>query len=506
MRFFATTCLALLMVSPALAGAPASDCENHDPLVAKQGCTAILAAGQNMQSLDFEAYNNRALAELALQEPQDALQDALAGVALNPDNGPIHLALARAYLALNQPEKALDAVNQALTLSPNESGGYVLLGQLQLARGDWRASIAEQNRALQRDPNDADAYMARAMAEMAGGDIQTALADVNKAAAQGTTDPRVHLVRGLAAAAAADWQTALAEETQYLAQDPDNVYALLVQSQAQQMQGNNVAALAEINHAIAVFPENIELYERRAGLEDALGQFQDEATDLTTVINGADQNHMTDALYRNLLLRAQLYMQLKQPQKAQSDIARAIALQPKHWEAYVLQAVMERTAGQLDAAMTDDEKALALNPGNTQIYSDLSLVHGAQHNYAAAAADEAAILKTQPHSAPDLNNRCWFLALDGKLNEALGYCQQALQITPNDPATLDSTGFVYLRLQNNQQAVHYYDQALKGDPKMASSLYGRALAEQKLGDDKKAAADMALAKQYDPDIEKDFGT
>ena len=199
-------------------------------------------------------------------------------------------------------------------------------------------------------------------------------------------------------------------------------------------------------------------------------------------------------------------MQLKQSQKAQSDIGRAIALQPQQWEAYALRAVVEREAGKLDAAQADDEKVLTLHPGDKMAYADLSLIHAARHDYAAAAADEAAILKTQPHSAPDLNNRCWFLALDGKLNEALGYCQQALQITPNDPATLDSTGFVYLRLQNNQQAIHYYNLALKADPKMASSLYGRALAEQKVGEDKQAKADMALAKHYDPNIEKDFGT
>lgn len=506
MRFLATTCLALLVASKALAGAPASDCEAHDPSLAKQGCTAILAAGQDMQSLAFEAYNNRALAELALQQPQEAVQDALAGIALNPDNGPVHLTLARAYLALNQPEKALDAANQALTLSPNAPGGYVLLGQLQLARGDWRASVTEENLALQRDPGDADAYMARAMAEVAGGDLKTGLLDANKAAALGGMDPRVHLIRGLAAAAAADWQVAGAEEAQYLAQDPDNVYALLVHSQAQQMLGDNASALADINHAIAVSPDNLELYERRAELNDALGAFQDEAADLTTVINGASQNQMTDILYHNLLLRAQLYLQLKQPQKAEADMSRAMTLQPEHWQAYALRAVSEREAGQLDAALADDEKALALNPGNAQVYTDLSLVHDAQHDYAAAAADEAEILKTLPHSAPDLNNRCWFLALDGKLNEALGYCQQALQITPNDPATLDSIGFVYLQLQNNQQAIHFYDQALKADPKMASSLYGRALAEQKLGRSKQAEADMALAKQYDPNIVKDFGT
>ncbi|HTQ70505.1 MAG TPA: tetratricopeptide repeat protein, partial [Acidocella sp.] len=116
------------------------------------------------------------------------------------------------------------------------------------------------------------------------------------------------------------------------------------------------------------------------------------------------------------------------------------------------------------------------------------------------------ILQVQPKSAGDLNNRCWFLALDGKLTQALGYCQQALSLDPGNAATLDSTGFVYLKLKNEKQAISYYDQALKADPKLASSLYGRGLAEQAGGDADAAKADIALARQYDPKIEQEFGS
>lgn len=513
MRLLATTFLAVLIASPAFAGANPADCEGQGPALIKQGCSAILAAGQNMQSLDFEAYNNRALAELDLQEPQAALQDAQAGIALNPNNGPIHLALARAYLALNQPAKALDAASQAMTLSPNDSGPYILLGELQLLRGDWQASITEQDRALQHDPTSTEAYMARAVAEMQGNDISSALADANQAASLGSTDTRIHLIRGLAAADANSWQVAQVEESLFLTQNDTGlyaVYALPVLAQAQLNLGDPHGALVSINRAIALMPQTPNFYMQRAIIEAVLGQTQPEMGDLTAVINAASsaspQAGDKEMLYHSLVLRSGTYLTLHQIAPARADITQAITLFPKQPQAYAVLADIEHAAGNLDAAVAADQKAIAVDPNDALLYASLSMLHDAQHNYAAAAADEAAILKIQPHSATDLNNRCWFLALDGKLDEALGDCQLALKITPNDPATLDSTGFVYLQKQQNELAIHYYTLALKAAPQMASSLYGRGLAEQRLGDPKKAEADIALAKKYDPDIMKDFGT
>jgi hypothetical protein len=49
-----------------------------------------------------------------------------------------------------------------------------------------------------------------------------------------------------------------------------------------------------------------------------------------------------------------------------------------------------------------------------------------------------------------------------------------------------------------------YTAALKVDPTQASSLYGRAMAEQALG--LPAAGDIAAAKQNDPNVVSDFGT
>ncbi|MDE1896762.1 MAG: hypothetical protein KGH91_06780, partial [Rhodospirillales bacterium] len=146
--------LGLSAASPALADAPSpvSDCESHSPARQVAGCNAILAAGQNMEALDFEAYNNRALAELQLNQLKPALADAQAGIALNPGNGRIYLTLARAYLALRQPQQALGAVNQAIALIPDDPAPLILRGEIELLGGDWQGDVADQDAALGHDP------------------------------------------------------------------------------------------------------------------------------------------------------------------------------------------------------------------------------------------------------------------------------------------------------------------------------------------------------------------
>jgi tetratricopeptide (TPR) repeat protein len=53
-------------------------------------------------------------------------------------------------------------------------------------------------------------------------------------------------------------------------------------------------------------------------------------------------------------------------------------------------------------------------------------------------------------------------------------------------------------------AIADYDSALKIDPKLASSLYGRGIAEAKKGRAGDGSADISAAKAIDPKIAEEF--
>jgi hypothetical protein len=65
---------------------------------------------------------------------------------------------------------------------------------------------------------------------------------------------------------------------------------------------------------------------------------------------------------------------------------------------------------------------------------------------------------------------------------------------------LDSRGFVLLRLGRAQDAIAQYDAALAVSPDKAPSLYGRAVAEARIGDKAASARDLAAAQKADAGV------
>ena len=91
----------------------------------------------------------------------------------------------------------------------------------------------------------------------------------------------------------------------------------------------------------------------------------------------------------------------------------------------------------------------------------------------------------------------------GSLQAALDDCNHALALHAGDPSALDSRGLVYLRMKNPAAALADYSAALALSPSKASSLYGRGIARQILGDTA-ADADFAAAKAIQPGIAEQF--
>ena len=92
----------------------------------------------------------------------------------------------------------------------------------------------------------------------------------------------------------------------------------------------------------------------------------------------------------------------------------------------------------------------------------------------------------------------------GHLEEALADCNEALRLAPDDPGTLDSRGFTYLKLGLFAQAIADYDAALARNPRGPGSLYGRGLARLGQNDPEGGRADLAAAKALDPGVAEEF--
>ena len=83
-------------------------------------------------------------------------------------------------------------------------------------------------------------------------------------------------------------------------------------------------------------------------------------------------------------------------------------------------------------------------------------------------------------------------------------CNESLRLQPDDVLALDSRGFTFLKMGRLDRAIADYDVALKLDPKLAGSLYGRGIAKLRRGEAAGGNSDVAAAKAIRPDIAETF--
>ena len=173
--------------------------------------------------------------------------------------------------------------------------------------------------------------------------------------------------------------------------------------------------------------------------------------------------------------------------------------------AYYNRGIEYQHKGDLDRAMADYTKAIEIDPKYAAAYYNRGVAYRAKGDFDRAIADYSKAIEIDPKYAKAYYNRCWLRASANRdLPLALSDCDSAVRLAPNDADSIDSRGFVYLRLNRLDEAIADYDAALKIDAKKADSLYGRGLAKKKKGDQAGGDADMAAAKAIKADIMEEF--
>jgi tetratricopeptide (TPR) repeat protein len=116
-------------------------------------------------------------ARLMLREPEHALADATAALALAPQDADLLVDRAQAAVELAQPEAAIADLTQALALEPRRSDALVL--RARALRQANRLDQAERDvlRAISLAPDDPEALLERGILRQRRGDVAGARAD-----------------------------------------------------------------------------------------------------------------------------------------------------------------------------------------------------------------------------------------------------------------------------------------------------------------------------------------
>ena len=187
------------------------------------------------------------------------------------------------------------------------------------------------------------------------------------------------------------------------------------------------------------------------------------------------------------------------------DYTQALKVDPQDHDYLNSRAQAYEAKNDFDKALADYNQSLKVNPKSIYAYNNRGAAYQRKGDYARAAADYGEVTKLQPNNIDAWSARCWVRAMSpGQAQQALSDCDQALKIKADVPDVLDTRGFVNLKLNQFDNAIKDFDAALKGDPKLAGSLYGRGLAKLRKGDRNGGSADINAAKGIKADIAEEF--
>ncbi|MFG6490450.1 aspartyl protease family protein [Roseateles sp. BYS78W] len=248
-----------------------------------------------------------------------------------------------------------------------------------------------------------------------------------------------------------------------------------------------------------VAPDDADALARRGEAAAARGELAKALEDLDRACELAPSSA------DNFLARARVHLALRQAAKARLDLDQALTLKPDLSEARVTRAALRVSAGQRDGALADLGALDAGLPPSDQMRERLAGLY-ARLNLAPEALRQWGLWLpahgTDVRLAGVLNDRCWLRTrLNQDVAQALEDCKAAVDKDGGEALYLDSLGWTYLRLDDARKAVEAFDAAIKLKA-LPFAHYGRALAEQRLGQADAARSDLEAARRLGKDVDE----
>ncbi|MES2298546.1 MAG: tetratricopeptide repeat protein [Pseudomonadota bacterium] len=424
--------------------------------------------------------------------------------------------------------------SQAQSETPNSANDFVRRGDEYLKQDDLDGAWGGFDRAIQLEPKNPTAHLGRGMVYMLRYDNERAAKDFDDAEA---FDPRNAILlrcRGILAMRAGRITDAIQAYSKSLELNPADAYARKLRAHAYQSDKQLDKALADADEVIRLRPSYLEAYKLRARIFMDKGDREKAKAQLELVLE-----HKADdaAAYT---IAADIHRTLGNATEAMALLDRAVKDQNSA-SAYLARAA-RRPASDVEGRRSDIEATLKLEPTSVEALGTLAALDMESHRYAdAIAAYDAAlsamatsdygrsalvanrgVARTQlgekaaadddfmtairiSRTASELNNICWTLAVKNvALSHALNSCNASLDQAPANAATLDSKGFVLLRMARYAEALKAYNASLKQRPGQADSQYCRGIVKRRLGDMRGGDADIATASARDSTLVKRF--
>lgn len=445
--------------------------------------------------------------------------------------------IARVLLLEKKNQEALNVLNSTIAQDPNDPEARALRGALLVshpAAEKAKQGIDDLRTLLQNNPNDPflKFLLARALAERQ--ELAEARSRLQEVVKQRPQFVEAHLMLADIAFKQRDMTDAVQEADAALEVDPQNLKARMLKGSALRRQGRLEEAQSVLGALSRQAPQSVDVLlelayvslnrrsfsEAEAAFNKILASHPTEwravagLVDTDLAQNRPDKafarldNELTRthgaAAVRYLLastaLRSGNYnLAIENFRELANQTANSI-------DPYLQLANVYQLKGDVHDAILTLQKAAALEPKDARPGALLPFLLESE-NRAQEAKDVARReLAANPKSAIAMNNLAYLLAETGdSLDEAVKLARAAVDQAPNNPVFLDTLGYVYLKRDQNDDALEIFGRLIRRYPDDPACAYHTAIAWYQKGDRARAKALLSHALDLRPPKEIETG-
>jgi tetratricopeptide (TPR) repeat protein len=415
-----------------------------------------------------------------------------AAVGNTPTEAKVYCARGLLRLRLKQREGAKQDFERAIKLDPTYAHAHKGLGDVAFEAGDYEVAIGHYGEALLDDDSLYLAYNNRGVSYLRLERFEDALADFVNATRR---NPRFS--KGFMNAAevrAAQGNDDVAHELLAKAVELDsrNTDAHTLQATLYYNSGDYRQAASAYSRCIRLAPKNLEHYIYRGVCRSQIGEQDGAIEDWSHVLEKDPDN------IPSLINRGQTLLDRKKHKESQTDLRRAVRLEPTSAAAHALLGVVEYELGEKELGIKRVRQSVQLDEKDAIAQAMLAKLLLREGTLEESTKSFNAAIKANPRSPSVYLSRGDLHYKAGRLLEAIADADAALQIDPESADAYALRAAAYTELGQHQQAAPDYTAAIQLDPKNEAHLRGRVQCWLSLGMIDEAFRDNLAALQIDP--------
>ncbi len=441
--------------------------QSNDPRIAERALKIAVYAKQPRLALEaarrwvtlapdnLEARQSLAVLALRIKQEEEALQqfEYLLEHSNGDNTDPYQSLLA---LLAREPDKprALDVMKRLVELRPGDAEAHFAYAQLAVHAQDWPLAENEVAQALLLKPGWTRALILQAQVNLKQGQGGIARQQLESALQHNPKDNDLRLAYARLLVDLDDYDAARREYRVLLKAQPDN--------------GQVVYSLALLSLEAGQLKDARNLFEKLVGLEYQvqqayyyLGAIAEEQNKPTRAMQWYNKVEEGDHWIEVQIRMARLEAQAGDVDGARERLRKIRLAHPGETQRLFL------VEGEILSQIDWHEEAyklysdyLEIQPDDTEILYARALVAERLDRLDVAERDFRHVLALDPDNARTLNALGYTLAdRTDRYQEALGYVEKALAQTPDDPAVIDSMGWVLYRLGRLQEAREHLQRA-----------------------------------------------